>query len=872
MQDEPGIAEQEIPPGYLIAERYLIERYLGGGGMGNVYLACDRLLNNNQVAIKVLHKEYARDEMVKKRFLREVELMHLVNHKNVVRTFDVGADDDVIFFTMECVKGVPLDRFKRSVSVDYAVLENLIIQICEGLDAIHRAEIVHRDLKPANILVSEDNLVKIADFGVARPSSSNMTQHREIIGSLDYMAPEVWQGLPLSAAVDFYSLGVILFQLVTGSLPYVSSEPATLMWMHCNSEPESLTVLRPDAPTWLDDLVFDLLAKLPEARPSSSKEVIARVQAKSKGEKGKSEAQASFPTFTVNTQTTEKKSLSEVEIPLAAPPDMGEESPDSSESSKSPVKTMRSATSGIIFQENPTSEQIKLHESKVREKMHRKTSDGSTDSSDKKGKKYDPDQKESIRRLERTIYWVLGIALIALLGVSYLLYVNWPQLQEFEQTRSRNSSGAYSGGSTSDTYIFTKHQSGGGEPSAVTSFIASIFSTSAEEVEAIRSKPLSQQKKPSARKVVRTDRSIKPVDYSYDKSSWWSYDNVMAYFFSDSTSASEARNVAVISKVERPDDSAFDIPFYSESRDVEPVRQKTVESSNRSRSSQPQSFPPRQSSSSLRRAMTFSPQAFRSQHPVIGETTSDVRLLTEEELTGIGQVSLDDDLLEAMSEKHALREKQFALSVRLNSVDFSATQRRRELQALKNRGQRTAVAVADANRLLSNERAAYLRWARVARMYQGGKVLEAAEQVGAVSEDVRRKKQQYDAVSLKYRNAVEQNPESSKSLGSELQRLRKDLTESTGKIIDWNLRQELRDMVHLSSLSDMLEQQSNRIEEQKRIFSNAKGEFSDDERAELVVSREEIEADLFELDDTLSARDERMLRRAWALRSLANSK
>src|SRR5262245_42206209 len=167
-----------ISEGHVISGRYEVERLLGSGGMGAVYLANDRVLEGHKVALKILHDELTQDQELTKRFLREVQLMHQVNHPNVVRTYDVGMEEDCIYFTMEFVSGSPLvdilDGIATSGPVTIERITNLTVQICSGLDAIHRAEILHRDLKPQNIIVMSNDVVKITDFGVARPKNSNL--------------------------------------------------------------------------------------------------------------------------------------------------------------------------------------------------------------------------------------------------------------------------------------------------------------------------------------------------------------------------------------------------------------------------------------------------------------------------------------------------------------------------------------------------------------------------------------------------------------------------------------------------------------------------------------------------------------------------
>jgi eukaryotic-like serine/threonine-protein kinase len=288
--------------GTIISSRYEIISPLGVGGMGAVYLAKDRVLENTQVAIKVLHPAMSRDAELSKRFLREVTLMHKVNHQNVVRVFDVGNDQGWIYFTMEYVSGVSLENVldKSKVSLPNSI--QIIQQVCLALQAIHAAEIIHRDLKPANIMLLNDKTVKLTDFGVARAKNSNLTQHDEIIGSVEYMAPEVWLGKELSPATDFYSLGVILYELVTGDVPFQSDEPATMMWMHVKRPATPPKSLNPEIPNWLNQLILKLLAKSPTERPKTAGEIIAYLNSHLNRQTN-SQSSASFPAVSSSTGT-----------------------------------------------------------------------------------------------------------------------------------------------------------------------------------------------------------------------------------------------------------------------------------------------------------------------------------------------------------------------------------------------------------------------------------------------------------------------------------------------------------------------------------------------------------------------------------------
>ena len=281
-----------ISEGQVISGRYEVQKLLGSGGMGAVYLANDKVLEGRQVAIKILHTEMAQDQELTKRFLREVQLMHEVNHPNVVRTYDVGMENDSIYFTMEYVNGQPLvdvlDDIPQTGPIAIDRMANITSQLCAGLDAIHRSEILHRDLKPQNIILVENDVVKITDFGVARPKNSNLTQHNEIIGSAEYMAPEIWTGAQLTPSVDLYAVGVILYEMATGRLPFESEEPARLMWLHIKQPPTPPKSIRPDLPVWLNQLIVSLLQKKPKDRPGSAAEVVNFVRANSGGLKASS--------------------------------------------------------------------------------------------------------------------------------------------------------------------------------------------------------------------------------------------------------------------------------------------------------------------------------------------------------------------------------------------------------------------------------------------------------------------------------------------------------------------------------------------------------------------------------------------------------
>lgn len=271
-------APELFPIGHQVAGRYEIERHLGQGGMGTVYLAKDLVLGEERIALKILHPEHAIDSRQTQRFLREVQLMRKINHRSVVRTFDVGVEGTLIYFTMEYIDGISLEKLIADHQFPKKSQTNLIIQICDGLEAIHKANIIHRDLKPENIIVLQDGSIKITDFGIARPERSTLTAHNEIIGSAIYIAPEVWLGNELTPSLDLYSLGIILYELNTGEVPFDCDETSALMRMHLDQEPRPPKELNPTIPSWINKLILRLLAKSPKDRPRSAKEIIDYVR------------------------------------------------------------------------------------------------------------------------------------------------------------------------------------------------------------------------------------------------------------------------------------------------------------------------------------------------------------------------------------------------------------------------------------------------------------------------------------------------------------------------------------------------------------------------------------------------------------------
>ena len=261
-------------PGTKICARYTVHQLIGIGAIGSVYLVTDTLNANAPLALKVLKRELNSQPIMLKRFIREAELMKKVDHPYVVRMIELGQVEGYHFFTMEFVEGTTLDIILQNGRIGYERAITLVLQLCEGIDAIHRAGIIHRDMKPGNVLILNDGTPKITDFSVSRPFLSNLTRQNEILGSLGYVAPEILLGQETTQAVDLYSLGVIFYELFTGRLPFEQLEPAALTLMHVQRQPAPPTQFNPALPGWLNRLILRLLSKSPLDRPRHVREVI----------------------------------------------------------------------------------------------------------------------------------------------------------------------------------------------------------------------------------------------------------------------------------------------------------------------------------------------------------------------------------------------------------------------------------------------------------------------------------------------------------------------------------------------------------------------------------------------------------------------
>ncbi|MDR2338202.1 MAG: DUF5658 family protein [Deltaproteobacteria bacterium] len=267
---------EDLQPGTLLHERYLIKRRLGLGGMATVYLAEDKFQDSMLVALKVLKREFTKDKVYVERFCSEVIILSKLNHPNVIKFYDAGRDDKTwfVYYVMEYVDGESLFDILQRKTFSSREITKIILGICDGLSVIHRGQFIHRDIKPENILIDTTGVIKISDFGVTLDVtvSRRLTTKLQKVGSMNYMAPEMWVGDKIGKTVDLYALGVILYQLVVRELPFKGVTVKEIMEQHLEEKvnfPAEVEVA-----DWLKQLIIKLLEKDPNKRMQSADDVI----------------------------------------------------------------------------------------------------------------------------------------------------------------------------------------------------------------------------------------------------------------------------------------------------------------------------------------------------------------------------------------------------------------------------------------------------------------------------------------------------------------------------------------------------------------------------------------------------------------------
>src|SRR5438876_7773662 len=258
--------------------RYRILRKLGTGGMANVYLAEDEVLGR-RVAIKILNDRHAGDDQFVERFRREAKNAASLSHPNIVSIYDRGEAEGTYYIAMEYLDGRSLKELIVArgpapihLAVDYAR------QILAAIRFAHRHGIVHRDIKPHNVLVDAEGRLKVTDFGIARAGASQMTEAGSIIGTAQYLSPEQARGAAVDQRSDLYSIGVVLYEMLTGEVPFNGETPVEIAMRHLSDTPQPPSTKRPEIPPDLDMIVLRALAKNPDDRFQTAEEMDAELE------------------------------------------------------------------------------------------------------------------------------------------------------------------------------------------------------------------------------------------------------------------------------------------------------------------------------------------------------------------------------------------------------------------------------------------------------------------------------------------------------------------------------------------------------------------------------------------------------------------
>ncbi len=254
-------------------DRYKIIAKIGSGGMADVYKAIDTVLDR-PVAVKVLHKYFAEDEDFVSRFRREAQAAASLNHPNIVNIYDWGSENGTYFIVMELLEGQSLKKYislKGTIPPKEAM--SIAKKMLSALNFAHKHQIIHRDIKPHNIILTKEGEVKVTDFGIARAGASTMTQTGTILGTAHYLSPEQARGQDVGVTSDIYSAGIVLYEMVTGKIPFEGDNPVAIALKHVHEYPTPPRDINPSIPEALQTIIQKAMAKNPESRYQSAAEM-----------------------------------------------------------------------------------------------------------------------------------------------------------------------------------------------------------------------------------------------------------------------------------------------------------------------------------------------------------------------------------------------------------------------------------------------------------------------------------------------------------------------------------------------------------------------------------------------------------------------
>ena len=263
-----------LTKGQKINDRYEIIKTIGEGGMANVYLANDTILDR-KVAIKVLRGDLSNDEKFIRRFQREALSVSNLSHPNIVEVYDVGEEDGQYYIVMEYIEGKTLKQLlKKRETLTLPEVIDIMLQLTDGLAHAHESYIIHRDIKPQNIMILDNGLVKITDFGIAMAlNATQLTQTNSVMGSVHYLPPEQANGKSATVKSDIYSLGILMYELITGSVPFKGDNAVEIALKHMKEKIPSIRKQNPTIPQTVENIVIKATAKNPRNRYDSVKEM-----------------------------------------------------------------------------------------------------------------------------------------------------------------------------------------------------------------------------------------------------------------------------------------------------------------------------------------------------------------------------------------------------------------------------------------------------------------------------------------------------------------------------------------------------------------------------------------------------------------------